>query len=137
MNNYEKIYWLTRLDGLHHFFVGMAIVSTILIVGIIIWATFSRDFDEFHHGLQLKLRIKTRSKLTSKVKYLVFTFFLVVLVSVFLPTQREAVLIIAGGKTIDFIQKDTAVNKIPEQTTMVVSKFLEKQLKELDKKTDK
>lgn len=52
---------------------------------------------------------------------------------VFLPTQKEAIMIIAGGKTMDFIQKDTSVRKIPHQTTEFISEYLDKQIKELSK----
>ena len=80
----------------------------------------------------MKSRIKTREQFTNKVKYLVFTFFLGTLVSIFLPTQKEAVFIVAGGKTINFIQADTSIRKIPEQTTSIISTFLDKKIKELN-----
>lgn len=137
MNNYAKIYWLTRLDGINGFFIGMAIISIVLVIGIIIGSLMSKDFDEFYHGEELKSRIKVREQFTSKVKYLVFTFFLGTLVSIFLPTQKEAVLIVAGGKTIDFIQADTSIRKIPEQTTLLISSFFDKQIKELNEPAKK
>lgn len=135
MNNYAKIYWLTRLDGINSFFIGMAIISILLIIGIIIGVLMSKDFDEFHHDETLKSRIKLREKFMSKIKYLVFTFFLGILVSIFLPTQKEAIIIIAGGKTIDFVQQDTSISKIPEQTTLLISSFFDKQIKELNEPT--
>ena len=137
MNNYAKIYWLTRLDGINGFFIGMAIISIVLIIGIIIGGLMSKDFDEFYHDEKLKSRIKVREQFTSKVKYLVFTFFLGTLVSIFLPTQKEAVMIVAGGKTIDFIQQDTSIRKIPEKTTLLISSFFDKQIKELNEPTKK
>ena len=137
MNNYEKIYWLTRLDGINGFFTGMVTISIVLIIGIIIGSLISKDFDEFYHGENLKSRIKVREQFTRKVRYLVFTFFLGTLVSIFLPTQKDAVMIVAGGKTIDFIQQDTSIKKIPEQTTLLISNFFDKQIKELNEPTKK
>lgn len=136
MDNYTKIYWLTRLDGINSFFVGMSITSTVLIIGIIVGSLMAKSFNEFYRGDELKSRLKTIEQFTSKVKWLVFTFFLGTLVSIFLPTQKEAVMIVAGGKTIDFIQNDTSIKKIPEQTTLLISSFFDKQIKEMNEKNN-
>ena len=56
-------------------------------------------------------------------------FFLFVLISVLTPTKEEAVFIVAGGKVIDFVQKDSSINKIPGQTTSILSTWLDEQLK--------
>lgn len=60
MNNYSKIYWLTRLDGINGFFIAMAIISAVLIIGIAVYYFLSKDFDEFHNGDRLKIRIQTK-----------------------------------------------------------------------------
>ncbi len=137
MSNYSKIYWLTRLDGINGFFIGMAIISIVLLIAIIIGNLMSKDFDQFHSGEKLKARIKTREQIVGKIKYLIFTFFLGTLVAIFLPTQKEAVFIVAGGKTIDFIQKDSSIQKLPEQTTLLISTFFDKQIKEMNEPVKK
>ena len=39
----------------------------------------------------------------------------------------------AGGKTMDFIESDTSINKIPAQTTKLITNYLEQQIKEVKK----
>lgn len=53
-----------------------------------------------------------------------FVFVMCVGVEIFLPTRNEALLIIAGGKTIEFIKKDTSTQKVPGQVTKLVSDAL-------------
>lgn len=137
MNNYEKIYWLTRLDGLNSLFVVMSILSIALILLISISSLASKDFDQYYDGHRLKERINTRLKFTSKIKYLTLTLIVGVLGVIFLPTQKEAILIFAGGKTMDFVQKDTSIRKIPEQTTLLISTFFQKQIEEMNKPEEK
>ena len=60
---------------------------------------------------------------------------------VFIPTQNEAIVIFAGGKTIDFIEADSSIQKIPHQTTEIISKFMENEIlkmnDELENKKEK
>jgi len=54
---------------------------------------------------------------------------------IFIPSRDEAIMILAGGKTMDYIQSDTSLNKLPYQTTQIISEYLDKKIKDL--KTDK
>jgi hypothetical protein len=56
---------------------------------------------------------------------------------VFVPTQKEAVVIFAGGKTIDFIEADSSIQKIPHQTTEMISKFMENEILEMNKELER
>jgi TRAP-type C4-dicarboxylate transport system permease large subunit len=132
MNNYAKIYWLTRLDGINSFFVGMAVISILVLIAIIIYNVASKDFDEFESEKEVKVRAAFRTMLASKIKWLITTSLIGIIVSILLPTQNEAIIIVAGGKTMDFIQADTSITKIPEQTTLIISQFLENKIKELN-----
>jgi hypothetical protein len=55
---------------------------------------------------------------------------------VFIPTQQEAVVIFAGGKTIDFIEADSSIKNIPHQTTELISKFMENEILEMNKELE-
>jgi hypothetical protein len=64
----------------------------------------------------------------------VTTFFVLGVVCASLtPTRNEAILIMAGGKTLDFAQSDTSLSKIPYEATEIISGYLEKSIKELKK----
>ena len=136
MSNYSKIYWLTRLDGINGFFIAIACVSAALLLASIIYHFASSDMDEFYHDKELEARIKLRSKTTGKIKYWVVLLVIGVLTSILLPTQKQAILIIAGGKTMDFVEQDTSIQKIPGQTTLIISEFLDNQINKLNNSKD-
>lgn len=141
MDNYTKLYWLTRLENINNFFITCTVTSIALIVIISIYWLIHKEWDSF--SSELAERIAYRKKLVNKRKFLFVVLFVCSMGMVLIPTQKEAVLIFAGGKTMDFIQQDTSIKKIPAQTTLLISTFFEKQIKELteedskDKKTKK
>jgi len=53
-----------------------------------------------------------------------------------LPSAKEVVFIIAGGKTIDWAMQDSSLTKMPSQSTQLTSAFLEKQINELTSDTE-
>lgn len=125
MSNYSKIYWLTRLDYLQGFFVTMSVLAGLLIVVHFAIKMFSIDDGDDAYSLLNK---------TKRSLCLILCIFLA-LVSCFIPTKNEAILIMAGGKTLDYVQKDTSLSKVPYQTTAIISEYLDKTLKEM--KSDK
>ena len=132
MNNYEKIYWITRLDSINDHFSFVAVICSLVIVGIFIAILLMKDFDQYYSGDKLKERLAIRDKLKSQLKWLLLTLSISTIITTFVPTKNEAMIIIAGGKTMDFIQQDSSINKVPEQTTLLISKFLEQKINELD-----
>lgn len=132
MNNYEKLYWLTRLEGIQHFSITMVIVGSIFIAarfiykGIEYWSEDEKapSLPWYNHAAFWPIYILSIASL------------------IFVPTQKEAIIIFAGGKTIDFIEQDSSITKIPAQTTSIISMFMEKQIMSLqdeieEKKNDK
>ena len=57
----------------------------------------------------------------------IFFFF-----SLFTPTRNDAILIIGGGKTLDYIQSVINLTKIPNQSTELIQKFLQKEIFKID-----
>lgn len=114
MNNYAKLYWLTRLDYLQGLFTTVAIL---LAVGFIIYHLFNEVFP------------------TKKSLWLVGVFvFISSVIACLIPNKNEAILIMAGGKTMDYIQQDSSLSKVPYQTTAIISEYLDKTLKEMKEK---
>lgn len=130
MNNYSKIYWFTRLDNLNAFLIGVALFCFVLVFIWLMWAYVFSDkmFANKDEEIEIDARRKT---VTKRAKIFIPIGFLFLLISAFIPTKNEVLLIMAGGKTLDFVQSDTSLSKIPSQTTSIISQFLEKQLKEL------
>ena len=84
----STIYWITRLDGIHDFLIGLCIITGILAVLSLItfFATFmvSEGEEEFHPAMKFELR----ACFISIALLVVFS-----LVSVFIPTTKEMALI--------------------------------------------
>jgi hypothetical protein len=125
MNNYEKIYWLTRLENIETFFTVILTVGSIFIAGrAVMRFIIAIEGEDF--------------KPLKWYKHLIFWPIYVssILGLVLVPTQKEAIIIFAGGKTIDFIQSDSSIQKIPHQTTEIISKFMENEILEMNKEIE-
>jgi len=125
MNIYWKLYWLTRLDSLNGMF------NAILTIGIAMMVLFY--FIKFINHIEGD----DNEIYTRKNRWKIIWAFILIGIAIIgitlTPSKNEAILIIAGGKTIDWISKDTSICKIPSQTSELVSSFLDKQIKELSK----
>ena len=125
MSNFWKIYWLTRLDSFGAFLsVILFLCSFGIIIYFIIRYVILDDYDYKNSSFK---------KYDFIPKYLIVICIIVGLFKVFTPTQNEAILIIAGSKTLDFAQKDSSLNKIPYQTTELITNYLDKQIKDTQK----
>ena len=126
MNNYEKIYWLTRLDVIENFCTTLVVVGSIFIAARAVYQFIMHVEGDDNPALKW-------------YKHLFFwpIYIAAILGLVFIPTQKEAVVIFAGGKTIDFIESDSSIQKIPHQTTEMISKFMENEILEMDKELEK
>ncbi len=64
-------------------------------------------------------------------------FCISVIVTCLIPSKQEAMVIMAGGKTLNFLQSDSSISKIPYQATKLVSDYMDKVLEDMKKKEDK
>ena len=125
MNNYSKIYWLTRLDNIQAFFTTAFAISLIILLVyhlIMLYLSFDSDVKEYNRNWSKYRNISLWVGLISGI-------FLV-----FIPTKNDMILIYAGGKTMDFVQSDTSLSKIPYQTTSIISEYLDRSIKEVKDK---
>jgi hypothetical protein len=125
MNYSKQIYWLTRLDGIHHLFNTMAILA---IFGLVILIA-----DKIINYLDCKEGTKRPWLFAT----LIFFLSISILGKTFLPTTKEAIFIVAGGKTLDYITTDTSVNKIPDKLANITTTWLDQKLDELKKSDHK
>jgi hypothetical protein len=123
MNNYSQIYWLTRLDNIQVLFHTGCFISLLVI------CFYYLSISLFIHNKDDVKDFKIKNS-----KYKNISFFTVVisgLFLVFMPTKNDMILIYAGGKTMDYVQSDTSLSKIPYQTTRIISEYLDKSIEQL------
>lgn len=128
MDNYNLIYWLTRLDSLNGLLGIIFGVSTLYLVATLIYKTIQEEFWDDDQKAKYNKAIKSWRRAA---------FISIIICSLgltFIPTRNEAILIIAGGKTIDYMQQDTSLSKISHQIPAMVSEYLDKQIKDIREK---
>lgn len=125
MDNYSKIYWITRLDNI----ISLCIMAiSMAAVGLVFYYVF-RHIDNYDDE-----DIKEYDKTHKTARLLLWlTVFISTTVLTFIPSKNDLILIYAGGKTMDFVEADSSLSKIPSQTTLIISEYLDDKLKEMEK----
>ncbi len=123
MNNYSKIYWLTRLDYINSLFI-ILLISSILALFVYYLVKVMDCLDE-------KDRQEYKANYGKIKTGAFYTCIISILIVVFIPTKNDMIMIYAGGKTMNYVQSDTSLKKIPYQTTQIISEYLDKSIKEI------
>jgi hypothetical protein len=76
---------------------------------------------------EMYILLKQKSVLNRVI--LVISLIIVIIV----PDKEGIILITAGGKTMDYIQQDSTLQKLPEQSTRLLYEYMNKQIKQLEK----
>ena len=134
MNNYSKLYWFTRLDHFSDFIIAVAVLLIIISATLLLRAyafkdkSFSREDEKKEIDAERKVALK-------KSKVLIPVAFVIIMLTLFIPSKNEVIFIMAGGKTLDYVQSDTSLSKIPYKATEVIVNYLDKAIGEMkDKK---
>lgn len=125
MDNYSKIYWLTRLDFVGGIFIFIAVFFGVWLAAYII----NKIVCTFDDSTEMVVLKNTTTRVVVIVLFTVFTF-----IAGLIPTKTEMIMIYAGGKGMDYVQTDTSLAKIPYQTTQIISTYLDNTIKEMTKK---
>lgn len=122
MDNYTALYWLTRLDSIISMFEVFVILSGCVFFGAGLFKVMMGDDMDDDHALYCK-------------KGLRWSFSILVISTIcliFIPSKNDVILIYAGGKTMYFVQSDSSLQKIPGQTTQIISEYLNKSIEEIN-----
>ena len=119
MSNIALIYWLTRLSSISDFFLTLGVISAAIIsLGLIGYSVALMDWPSDEDEIKYKQK---RKKFFNKIWVPILLFVVYILT----PNTKEAMLIIAGGKTMDYVQSDTSLQKIPYKATELILKKME------------
>lgn len=127
MDNYSKIYWLTRLDAIHTLFavvVGVCFTALVLYYISLFVNNDYMDEDDLKNYKKNWGKYKTGSFWAGIIATLMLAF---------MPTKNDMIIIYAGGKTMDYVEQDSSLSKIPYQATKVISDYLDEQISEMKK----
>jgi hypothetical protein len=115
MNWYKLFYWLTVADNAKTMFVTFTVIFT-LISGVATIAYFANmdDVDE--------------QKMSRKWMWWSYPFMILFWsLYIFTPNKKDALLIVAGGGTMEFLTTDSTAKQIPHE----LSSFVVTQLKSM------
>lgn len=124
MSNIALIYWLTRLSSISDFFLTLGVISALLISGGVLGYSFA-ILDSYRDEEEIRFRA-IRKRFINKTWIPILLFIVYILT----PNTKEAMLIIAGGKTLDYVQSDTSLQKIPYKATEMILKKMDEYIDE-------
>lgn len=123
MTNYSKLYWLTRLDNIQCALFALVYLSSAIYIVYQI-SKYISCYDK-------EDRLEFKNEYGKYANVSLFTSLICGFILVFMPSKKDFVIIYAGGKTLDYVQSDTSLAKIPHQTTAIITEYLDKSLKEI------
>lgn len=127
MSNYFIIYLFSRLDAIITVSTVLCVLSVFVLIGYLV----IRGIDSYDQSD----RDEYDKQYGFVIKYAKVIFITTLLISLITPSKNDAIMVYAGGKTIDFAEKDSSLSKIPSQTTKIISDYLQKQIESTKKET--
>lgn len=112
----NEIYWITRLDALHVFFVIILLLLATALILDICWFVINVDEEK-----DIIKKAKTWTKIIS-ISLVAF-----ILAVIFVPTTSEALLIYGVGGAVDYIKSDKVAKRLPDKCIKALDKYLDKQ----------
>jgi ABC-type Fe3+ transport system permease subunit len=141
MNWYKIFYWLSIADTLNTVFQTIAIIlcvaSVIAVIGYFTSSNYASEHlsrygqeDKDYKGWMVWVKAWRRTFT------MCFTFCLIcTALNVFIPSKKDALMIIAGGAVGNFLTTDSSSKAIPADITRYLHKSLQNEIKDLDEDT--
>lgn len=117
----SELYWITVLGNI-------SVVSVnVMVVLIILWAAIAIGFIITSNCDSVDLKV--RGHLKSIAKKILIPTIIFSLLSIFIPTSRELMMIYGIGGAIDYIQENPDVKQLPDKYIKVLNKWADDALK--------
>lgn len=118
----NEIYWLTRLDVLCKWLIGSsAICGIVLFISILGFLINKEEYSTNGHKSYKEWMI-----FCSKVfKISMPSFILIAILTILIPTTKQAFLIYGVGNTIDFIQNNETAKQLPDKCINALNAWVE------------
>lgn len=111
----SEIYWITRFDPINTcamvFLILSAIVTAIFIIGFFI--SLAEDEKESLPVIKKMLKISTPILVVC------------LLIKIFVPTTKEALLIYGVGGTIDYVKSNPVAKQLPDKCVNALDKWVD------------
>jgi hypothetical protein len=124
--NYTKLfYWLTVADNAKIFFMVFAVIFTVICGIATIWFIAGRD------GYDFSCESGSGAERAKKWMWWGYPFLILFWGAwILTPTKKDALLIVAGGQTMNFLTTDSTAKQIPHELSSFVVSELKNMAKE-------
>ena len=114
-----EIYWLTRLACIKTLAIILLVTSVVVVFWAAVWyANTSASYMEKERDALMKF-IKTWKST------LVCSLLFGILGTIFIPTQREILLIYGLGSTIDYIKSNDKAKQLPDKCIDALTRYVD------------
>lgn len=114
----NELYWITRLDAVNNILLLLLISGCFIVIistAILLDRRSECDFHDDDNYILCKKVFKTSSIITS----------VICLLFIFIPTQKQALIIWGVGGTIDYIKSNDTAKQIPDKCINALDKFID------------
>lgn len=115
----SELYWLNVLGNLHDLCGVVTFLCIFVLTGLVLWVFLC--YDDVEEPLPI-------TKKVLKGSFLVIVFG--VFGCLFIPSQKNLLIIYGVGGTIDYLKENKDANKIPDKCVKALDKYLDDALKE-------
>lgn len=114
----NELYWITRLDAINMTAgIAIAIGAGALVVMTVLYLITNGDENEYAENCRKKLRKAFK-------KWAIFSA-ISLLVFIFTPDRRDALLIYGVGGTIDYIKSNDKAKEIPDKVVDALTRYVD------------
>ena len=119
----SELYWLGVLGNLNHLGVAIAVLSSLVFIALGLCFFWCSEED-----------LEPSTFVKKAFKGSLFAIVLGLVMAIFIPSQKNLLIIYGVGGTIDYLKENKDANKIPDKCVKALDKYLDDELKE-DKET--
>ena len=123
----NEIYWITRLDSINTLTLALMVLSITIsaIVTIVYYGCNGQKiYDEAYTSSESKEYRGYMNTCKNVLKYSLPIAIISSLLTVFIPTTKEALLIYGIGGTIDYIKSNPTAKQIPDKCITALDKWV-------------
>ncbi len=120
----SELYWLGVLGNLNDLGGAIAVLSFLVFIALGFWFFLCSEDD-----------LEPSPFMKKMFKGSMFAIVLGVVMAIFIPSQKNLLIIYGVGGTIDYLKENKDANKIPDKCVKALDKYLDDALKE-DKDND-
>lgn len=136
MNWYKIFYWISVADNIKSWLDTLSNVATwIIVISFLVWIILSicRSIEMSDKGESDDYKAFTIANIL--LKKIFYTFLIIGIVSwggwAFMPSKKDALIIVAGGTVGNFITRDSSAKQIPSEVMTLLRDKIRSEIKEI------